>query len=291
MVKRIEAFTLVFLFSLSILYAQDLSAFMDELNDTGKTEAVVEKTFRTPRIVNMHSVENPAPGELIFNIEHRFGKINTGLYEMFGLDQATMRLGLDYGINNWLGVGLGRSTFQKTVDAFAKARLIGQGGRINSPVSVVYFGGASVNTLRNVFPPENESFSDRLAIVNSLLIARKFGEGFSLQINPIWLRSNYLLETQAPADDVSLGMAARIRVLPRVHVNLEYIHEIVDDGVDDQNPLSLGFDIETGGHVFQLFFSNTQGVFEKAYLINTRDTWTKGGVFFGFNITRVFYFN
>jgi hypothetical protein len=291
MKSLIYVFPLTLLFFTGSLFAQDLSGIMDQMDEKETEEPTIEKTFRTPRIVSMHSVENPAPRELIFNIEHRFGKINTGFYEMFGLDQATMRLGFDYGFSRWLGVGIGRSTFQKTYDIYAKARLIGQGGVINFPVTIVYFGSASVNTLRNVYPTNNNGFSDRFAVVNSLLVARKFGEVFSLQVSPIWLRSQFLLETQAPANDVSLGMAARVRVLPRVHINLEYIHEIFDDGVLDKNPLSLGFDIETGGHVFQLFFSSTQGTFEKAYLINTNETWATGGVYFGFNITRVFYFN
>jgi hypothetical protein len=291
MIKKHVSLILLLVFYSASLFSQDLSKMMDQLSDSVQIEAGVEKTFRTPRIVCMHSVENPARGELIFNIEHRFGKINTGLYEMFGLDQATMRLGFDYGINNWLGVGIGRSTFQKTVDVFAKARLIKQKGRINFPFTLVYYGSASINTLRNVYPAENDGFTDRITFVNSLLVARKFGESFSLQLSPIWLRSNYLTETSGAADEVSLGIETRVKLSRRVHLNLEYIHEIVDEGLSDQNPLSVGFDIETGGHVFQLFFSNAQGVFDKAYLINTRDSWPDGGIFFGFNITRVFYFN
>lgn len=279
------AFSLIFQ---SAVKTQDLSGFFED--DFDVKPALIEKTFRTPRIVNMHSVENPVPGEMIMNIGHRFGRLNTGFYELFGLDQATMRLGFDYGVNDWLGLGIGRSSFQKTYDAFLKARIIGQGGKSNFPLTLTIYSSASVNTLRNVFPEDNNGFSDRLGITNSVMIARKFGEKFSLQLNPIWLRSNYLPEIQSGTDDLSLGMAARIRLLPRVHLNMEYIHELIDDKVEDKNPLSFGFDIETGGHVFQLFFSSTQGIFDKAYLINTNETWKTGGIYFGFNITRVFYF-
>lgn len=270
-------------------FGQDLSAILDAEENLKDSRNPVEKAFRTPRIVNMHSAENAAPREMVLNIGHRFGKLNAGLYELFGLDQATMRLGLDYGINDWLGAGIGRSSFQKTVDGFLKARLVGQAGKLNSPFTIALYSSASVNTLRNVFPEGKDSFLDRLTFVNSLILSRKFSEALSLQVSPIWLRSRFLLETQSVTDDVSLGMAARIKILPRVHVNLEYIHELVDDRVPDYNPLSLGFDIETGGHVFQLFFSSTQGIFDKAYLINTNEAWYKGAVYFGFNITRVFY--
>jgi hypothetical protein len=276
-------------FFTAFVHAQDLSAILDADESLKVSRSPVEKAFRTPRIVNMHSAENAAPREMVLNIGHRFGKLNSGLYELFGLDQATMRLGLDYGINDWLGVGIGRSSFQKTVDGFLKARILGQAGKQNSPITVALYSSASVNTLRNVFPDGKDSFLDRMTLVNSLILSRKFNEAFSLQINPIWLRSRFLLETQSVTDDVSLGMAARFKILPRVHVNLEYIHELVDDRVNDYNPLSLGFDIETGGHVFQLFFSSTQGIFDKAYLINTNEAWYKGAVYFGFNITRVFY--
>jgi hypothetical protein len=289
MIRKLKVLSIVLLSFAGILNSQDLSKLIEEIDDDKAENSIVLKTFRTPRIVNMHSGENPPPGEMIFNIGHRFGKINTGFYEMFGLDNATMRLGLDFGLTDWLGAGVGRSTFQKTIDVYVKARIIGQGGLNQFPFSVTYYGSGSFSTLRGIYPPDEDNFSGRLSIVNSLLFARKFGEGFSLQINPIWLRSNYLPEIQSSADDLSIGMAARIRILQRVHLNLEYIHEIIDDKVDDKNPLSVGFDLETGGHVFQLFFSSTQGIFDKAYLINTNETWSTGGVYFGFNITRVFY--
>lgn len=261
----------------------------DEFGDWNDVEGLAIKTFRSTRIVNMQSVENPFPGELIFSIGHRFGNIRSGFYEMFGLDLATIRLGFDYGINSWLGAGVGRSTFEKTYDAYLKARIITQNAGLDSPVSVSYYLSASQATLRLIYPPEHDNFSGRLSLVQSLMVSRKFSETFSLQLNPVLLMSNYLPEIQGPASKLSLGIAARIRMTPVTHFNFEYIPQLIDDGYDNTNPLSAGFDIETGGHVFQLFFSNTQGIFDKAHLVNTRGTWEDGDIYFGFTITRVFY--
>jgi hypothetical protein len=257
--------------------------------DEPETEALI--TFRSTKVVNMPSVEIPHTGELIFNIGHRFGNVRSGIYDMFGLDLATIRLGFDYGINPWLGAGIGRSTFEKTYDAYLKARVLKQATAAGSgsPVSLSYYISGSQATLRHHYPAGQDNFSGRLSVIQSLMIGRMFSEMVSLQAGPIWLHSNYLNETGEPADKLSLGLASRVRLTPVTHLNLEYIHELIDDGFDNTNPLSVGFDIETGGHVFQLFFSNTQGIFDKAYLVNTRGSWGDGDIYFGFTITRVFY--
>jgi hypothetical protein len=272
-----------------LMNAQSPDELFDELGDWNDQESLAVKTFRSTRIVNMQSVETPLPSELIFSIGHRFGNVRSGLYEMFGLDLATIRLGFDYGINSWLGAGLGRSTYEKTFDVYLKPRLITQDGRTASPISLTYYIAASQATLRNIYPQEYDDFRGRLNLVQSIMISRKFNETFSVQFSPIWLSSNYLREKPGGANIVSLGIASRVRIGQITHINLEYIHKILPDGVDNTNPLSLGFDMETGGHVFQLFFSNTQGIFDKAYLVNTTGTWGNGDVFFGFTITRVFY--
>ncbi len=280
---------LIFLLFFSSLNAQTKDDPFDQLGDWDDNQSLAIKTFRSTKIVNMPSVEIPYQGELIFNIGHRFGNVRSGIYEMFGLDLATIRLGFDYGINSWLGAGVGRSTFEKTYDAYLKFRIVTQEARTDSPVSLTYYISASQATIRDFYPPEKDNFSGRLSLVQSLMLSRKFSENISLQLNPVFLRSNYLTEIQGPANNLFMGFATRIRLTPMTHLNMEYILEMVDSGVDNTNPLSLGFDIETGGHVFQLFFSNTQGIFDKAYLVNTTGSWLDGDIFFGFTITRIFY--
>jgi hypothetical protein len=278
-------FTLLVISWFEVQFAQDINSLLDDLAPAQPDETV-EKTFRAIRVVNAHSNELLNPGELVMSIGHRFGQINTGFYELFGLDQATMRLGFDYGIYSWLTAGVGRSTFQKSYDVYLKPAIIKQG---SLPFSVTGLAAASVPTLRDIYPPAKDKFKDKVSIVTGLMISRKFSELFSLQIHPVWIHHQFLPATGEQADDLSLGIATRLRVTPRVHINLEYLHELVDEGIQDKNPLSVGFDIETGGHVFQLFFSNTQGIIEKAYLTHTTGTWAAGEVYFGFTITRVFY--
>jgi hypothetical protein len=273
----------------SFVAAQKTDDLFDRLGDWDEGEALAIKTFRSTRIVNMQSVENPYQGELIFTIGHRFGNIRSGFYEMFGLDIATIRLGLDYGINSWLAAGIGRSSFQKTFDGYLKARIITQDGGLESPVSLSYYLSASHASLRNIYPADYDNFPDRTSYIHQLMVSRMFSELFSVQISPIWLISSYLTETGSSVSHLSLGTAARIRLTPMTHLNLEYIPSVVDGGIERTNPVSAGFDIETGGHVFQLFFSNTQGIADKAWLANTSGRWEKGDIFFGFTITRVFY--
>jgi hypothetical protein len=282
-------YLLTFLLIAGTLVSAQTDDPFDVLGDWEEAETDALITFRSTKVVNMPSVEIPHTGELIFNIGHRFGNVRTGIYDMFGLDIATIRLGFDYGINSWLGAGIGRSTFEKTYDAYLKARILTQDAMARSPISLSYYISASQATLRHHYPAGQDNFSGRLSVIQSLMIARKFSDKFSIQAGPVWLHSNFLTETQGSADKVSLGLASRIRLTPITHLNLEYIHEIIDDGVENTNPLSVGFDIETGGHVFQLFFSNTQGIFDKAYLVNTRGRWGDGDIYFGFTITRVFY--
>lgn len=282
-------FLIFLIFAGSFVNARTTDDLFDRLGDWDDTEALAIKTFRSTRIVNMQSVENPYHGELIFTIGHRFGNIRSGFYEMFGLDIANIRLGLDYGINSWLAAGIGRSSFQKTWDGYLKARIITQDGELQSPVSLSYYLSASHATLRGIYPADYDNFLDRTSFIHQLMVSSKFSELFSIQISPIWLRSSFLTETGGSVSHLSLGTAARIRLTPMTHLNLEYIPSVVDGGIERTNPVSAGFDIETGGHVFQLFFSNTQGIADKAWLTNTSGKWEKGDIFFGFTITRVFY--
>jgi hypothetical protein len=267
-------------------HAQDLQQYLPKTSDTTVTSAL--KTFRAVRIVNTHSVELPEPGEMIFNIGHRFASLNNGLYDMFGLDDATMRLGMDFGINQWLSAGFGRSSFQKNYDLYTKSKLLSQSG--NSPLTIAGYASLSAVTMKYYYPPHKDSFKDRLTYTLSILMARKFSDRFSVQLAPTWLHTNYLPENEGSVDVVTTTLASHIKLTKSIHLNAEYIHHLTNENKNFKNILSFGFDVETGGHIFQLFFSNTQGISDKAYLTHTYETWNDGAIFFGFNITRVFYF-
>lgn len=250
-------------------------------------------TFKTSRVINSQSVEQPAPGTLLFLIQHRFGRINTGLYDLFGLDQATIRLGLEYGITDRLSVGVGRSSFEKTYDGFVKYKVLRQStGARKMPVTLSYYGSVNLNSLKwedqGVEDRENY-FRSRVTYSNMLLIARKISSSISIQLMPTYMHKN-LVPTNEDANDIfSLGVGGRVKLTNRMSINAEYFYTPTDQiSYEFQQPLSFGFDIETGGHVFQLHFSNAQAFFDRGYLTETTGEWANGDIYFGFNISRVF---
>jgi hypothetical protein len=262
---------------------------MDVFGDEKPTTEYVSATFKTTRVVSGHSIENPANGVLLFLISHHFGKVNSGAYDFFGLDQATIRLGLEYGINDYISVGIGRSTYQKTFDGFLKAKLLRQSkGVKNMPVSVTAFTAMDLFSLKWQDTERTNYFSSRLSFVNQLMIARKFNESLSLQLTPTFVHKN-LAENANDNDTYAMGLGGRYKLTKRLSLNMEYFHVLSDNLPDySVNPLSIGFDIETGGHVFQLHFTNSQPMFDRALITETQGKWQNGDIYFGFNISRVF---
>ncbi len=255
-------------------------------------------TFKSTRLVSGHSIETIAAKHLDFRISHRFGAVNSGFNELFGLDQSTIRLGLEYGVTDRLTVGLGRSSYEKVYDYYAKYKLLRQSsGSQNTPVTVT--GLLAACTVTQPTMPTRQYFNnlERQSYCGQLLIARKFGEKLSLQIAPTVLHRNKS-ETLIDANTLySIGMGGRFKLNRRTSLNAEYYYTLPalrngDLGRDSQftNALSIGFDIETGGHVFQLHLSNSKGMTEKALLGQTTGRWSMGDIFYGFNISRVFSF-
>jgi len=257
-------------------------------------------TFKSIRLVNGHSTEQPSEGELQFLIAHRFGRIGTGGKEFFGLDQASMRIGAEYGITENICVGFGRSNVQKVWDGFVKWRIVRQQkGMWNIPLTISFFASASIRSDEFANPERKNYFSSRMAYTYQLLIARKFGQWFSLQLMPTLVHRN-LVATQADRNDVfALGIGGSLRISRNARLNAEYYYvfpgQIASTFNNEavRNSLSIGFDIETGGHVFQLHFTNSRSMIEKGFITETTGDWfpkdfKNFGVQFGFNISRSF---
>jgi len=287
---RKPSFIFLFLFfGLFTVKAQD--DMMDLFGPDEETTEYAFATFKATRLVLGQSVENPAKGTLVFMIQHHFGYINSGAYEYWGLDQSTIRLGFEYGINDWLAVGIGRSTYKKTYDGFVKAKILRQSsGAVNMPVSLSYFGSLSLNSLKWSEPERENYFSSRLAFTNQLLIARKFSPSISLQITPTLIHKNLVETTEDKNDIFASGFGGRIKLSKRISLNAEYFYVFPDQIVSREydNSFSIGFDIETGGHVFQLFLTNSNPIFESGFITESTGQWTDGDIYFGFNISRVF---
>lgn len=285
--------TLTFLLSLIaiVIFAQD--DLMSILNQNTQSETnYTTATFKSTRIMNGHSIERMPTGQLDVRISHRFGTINSGAYNFFGLDQSNIHLGLEYGITNWLMIGVGRSEFEKTFDGFAKFSILRQSkGAKEMPVSVSVLTSVALKTLK--FPDQTRTnyFTSRLAYVGQVLVARKMNEIFSVQLTPSYIHRNLVATELDPNDIWALGAGARLKITKRISLNGEYYYIANPKTYLSQqiyNPLSVGFDIETGGHVFQLFFTNSLGMTEKQFIGGTTGQWKKGDIHFGFNISRVF---
>jgi hypothetical protein len=220
----------------------------------------------------------------LFLIQHRFGELDGGLYELFGLDQATMRLGFEYGISNHLNVGLGRSSWLKTYDIFAKYRLFEQNA--DFPLSVAAVAGTSIPTLRNYFPSSEDDLTSKSSVYGQLLMAINLGNA-AFQLSPGYISTGYLPGANRSFSLFTTGLAGSVKLSDMVSVNLEYLHWFNSE-FSGTKPLSLGVDLSTRGHLFQLILSNSQHMFSQSLFTATRGSWESGTVYFGFNLIREF---
>jgi hypothetical protein len=297
------------IFSTQLVVAQD-----DLLSIVEKKEPIqkeyVNNAFKSSRVINGHSMEFIGKGVLDTRILHRFGLVNSGAKNLYGLDQANMRIGFDYGISKDLTIGIGRSNVGKELDGFIKYRLMQQskGGKSSSPVSIVLITGMTYSGLPFAEPGNPGNFAtNKMGFYNQVIIGRKFSDKFSFQLTPTHVHLNLVPRIIDANDIFAIGTGARLKLSNRIAFVVDY-HYILkdistdllslgDDEIESEiktqvdnyvNPLSIGFDIETGGHVFQLHFSNSTGMNEKAFITNTTNKWGKGEIRFGFNLSRVF---
>lgn len=287
-----KLFLLLITIALSnLLFAQDVDVnnLLNEEKEKSKTTYTL-RTFQSTRIINGHTVEITPTGIMDFRISHRFGTVNGGLYELFGLDNASFRMSFDFGLTPNLMVGVGRSTYQKQYDAFAKYRLLRQStGEKNMPISAAITSSIMITTMKWQDPTRENLFSSRLQYAYQLMIARKFSEGTALQLMPTLVHYNLVPKATDPNDILALGVGGRQRITKMVSVNAEYYYLLPGNRFEGTtNSFSIGFDIETAGHVFQLHFTNSRGMTERTFISETAGRWDKGNILFGFNISRMF---
>jgi hypothetical protein len=296
---------ILFLISLVLLTGnlagQDLDVLLNA--ETKPTVNYINATFKASRIINGHSVQQMKKKQLDFRISHRFGTLNEGAYGLWGLDNSNIHFSFEYGATDWLMLGVGRGSLHKIYDGFAKFRILRQStGAKTMPISLSFFTSMEITTEH--FPtnpiqindstsiPRENYGSSRLAFVNQILIARKFNEKFSLQITPSWVHHN-LVPTELDQNDIiAFGFGARYKLTKRMSLNAEYFYKIEPNAKHLEprtyNSASIGMDIETGGHVFQIMLSNSIGMREGTFIPKTTDSWADGGIHLGFNISRVF---
>jgi hypothetical protein len=290
--RRIPLCFLLLIFPLvtPALQAQDDSDLLDALTETA-TE-YTSASFKATRIVNGHSIEQMKARQLDFRIHHRFGEVSEGPRNLWGLDQSTVFLGLEYGVTDWLMLGVGRSSYQKAYTGFAKFRLWRQSsGEVTMPVAISGYAGIDDQTTEWRYPDRENYYSSRLSYIFQLFIARKFSEELSLQITPLVVHRNLVATALDENDLFALGIGGRYKLTKRMSVNAEYFLPITSEKDGATTPLasfSIGADIETGGHVFQVMLTNALPMTERGFIGETTGSWSDGGIHLGFNISRVF---
>ena len=264
-----------------------------DLMETDSTETVADvyTPFMSTRIINMQSTEGIAAGTWSFIIAHRFGAMNGGWRELYGLDQSSIRFGFEFGLTNWLTVGFGRSSFEKTYDGFIKATVLKQGKK-GSPVNLSLFTTTAVNTLENHDTSIEYYFTNRVSYVHQLLISRQVTDRLLLQVTPSLVHKNLVLNKDDNNDLYVIGFGGKYKLNETYYLTGEY-HHVTNPNASENydNSLSLGLDVVTGGgHIFSLHLTNSNlGMFERAFLTETTGTWGNGDIHMGFNINREFH--
>jgi hypothetical protein len=272
------------------LFCQNLADLVNDLNKD--TEIVYQEGFfKSTRVINGLSIENPGKRDLIFIISHRFGLVSDGFHEFYGLDEsANVRFGLEYGLTDRLMIAVGRSRFNKNFDGYVKYKLIRQKKNSGfSPISLSLFAGESISDNQIEYLDGRNPFTRRLVYSAGMICASKLTERITIQISPAYIHRN-IIPTKIEKNDVFYsGFSGRFKITNRFAVCAEYFYWFNKDKLfKNFNSLSVGFEIETGGHVFQLHVSNSAGLINNAYVTSPNSDWQKGDFHIGFNISRMF---
>jgi hypothetical protein len=269
------------------VYASAQDDLLNELEQDSKTQKFEQPAFKAMKIGNLQSTKIAAKGDLYLYVSHRFGSLEDGLSTFFGFDNANTKIQLVYGLFDGVQVGVSRESVRKTYAMSAKAKIKSQSD--DFPVNLAVYGTANINSeLRKERFPFLK-FGDRLSYASQLLISRRITNSLSLELAPTFVRQNLVLEPFQDHNQIALGAGGRLKLSKRMSLNLDYVYNFNrhEDSIY-KNPITVGVDIETGGHIFQLLFSNAQSTNEPGFISNAEGDWTKGDVFFGFNIVRVF---
>ena len=277
--------TLLFLSIFSSVLAFSQEDLLKDIDTISTSNTSSPPAFKALQIVTGQSTKLTAKNEWYFVVAHRFGDVSEGFKNFFGLDGASTKLGAIYGLTDGISLSLSRETNMKTFEFGAKYKLLKQND--NVPVDIVGYNVMAINTDLDKEAYPHLKFGDRLSYLIQALISRRFNDSFSLQLSPSYVHKNLYEPTIESNNQFLTGLGGRYKISKRISVNAEYFVNF-DKNSFYKNPLSLGMDIETGGHVFQLLFSNSQLNSDIGYLTNATGKWEKGQVFFGFNLYRVF---
>ncbi|MFT5249648.1 MAG: hypothetical protein ACI93P_001375 [bacterium] len=290
--------TLLLLIVPFFVFSQD--DLLNELDSDSEVDNRVTSVFKSLKVVNFESTKLANKKDFYLIVAHRFGSVQNGIDDFFGLDQSVTQIKFIYGVTDWLNLGAARSSNQKKYGLHAKYRLIYQ-ETDGFPVTIVGYNLITANTALkdDIYP--NIKFQDRLTYTSQLLVSRKFNDNLSLLLAPSYVHENLATRSYVEQengatiaydeenDQFAIGVGGRYKISKRVSINIDYgIHLNRNSNSVYNNPLSIGADIETGGHVFQMHFTNAQAMFEEGFITQGQGDWSDGNFFFGFNLVRVF---
>lgn len=278
---------IILLFLLVPFFGLSQDDLLDEIDTGGDSITYATSVFKSLKIVNFESTKLQSKGELMFNVSHRFGSIEGGFDTFFGLDDAVTRIQFIYGITDWLNIGVSRSSYQKIYEGSVKYRLVQQSNHF--PFTIVGFNSLMINTALDEDNLPKLEFEDRISYATQLLVSRKFSEKLSLELIPTFFHDNYIELDEQDNSQFALGIGGRYKIGKRWSINADYgIHMNRASNSPFRNPLSIGVDLETGGHVFQMHFTNAQPMNVNGFLGQATGDWSDGDIYFGFNLTRSF---
>ncbi len=261
---------------------------LSEIDVPQSQNEAVSSVFKGLKIVNFESTKLVAHKELTFVVAHRFGSLKNGIDTFFGLDDAVTRLNFIYGITNWLNISVSRSSFQKIYESALKLKFISQ-KRGGIPVSVVAYGSIMMNTALDEANFPGLEQQDKLSYAGQLLISSRITPSLSIQVIPTFFHDNFVPIDSQDNTQYAVGVGGRMKIGKRWSINVDYgyhLNRTADSPFND--PLSIGFDLETGGHVFQMHFTNAQPMNVNGFLGQATGDWSSGEIYFGFNLSRVF---
>ncbi len=270
------------------LFVWSQNDLLDEIDTVDVSGSYEIAAFKGLKLINLETTKMVPQKRLFFVVSHRFGSVKTGIEDFFGLDQAVTRLNFIYGISDGINIGISRSSFQKTYETSLKLRLARQSSS-GFPVTLVWFNSVQLNGSFDKQELPGLQFEHRLGYASQLLVSRKVSRDVSLELAPTYFHDNLVSLEEQDNSQFALGLGSRFKFSKRCAINLDYgLHLNRAANSPFKNPLSVGLDIETGGHVFQLHFTNAQPMNINNFLGEAAGDWGDGNVYFGFNILRVF---
>ena len=277
--------TTLLIFSLFLYPQEDLLSEIDNENQDAAYEIAI---FKGLKVINFESTKLVANKGFSFIVSHRFGTVKDGFQNLFGLDQAVTHLNFVYGISENVNISASRSSNQKIYELGSKIRLVKQ-RKGENPFNIVVYSSVLANTGLDKDNLPNLDFKHRLSYVAQLLVSRKINSKLSFILSPTFFHDNYISNDYQNNSQYGIGFGGRYKIAKRWSLNTEYgVHLNRSDNSLYNNPFSIGVDIETGGHVFQLHFTNSQSMNTNGVFGTSTGDWTEGDVYFGFNLARSF---